>query len=259
MKTTIALIATALCVFSLHAKKVEETTTHIIPQENLTSLEVNNVNGSINCVAWDKSEIDITYTKKVKGSSQEDAQEYLDKIEVEITKDSDKIVIKTKYPKKNNLAFWNWFKNKSGSVYYDIHVPASLTITANTVNGSVEIEGIEGNVYSHSVNGKLEANNISSPVKMSTVNGSIVCRLTEDCAVQDMEFSSVNGSIKTYIPESIGCSLSVKTVNGSVNTDLEISKLDTMKRNSLKCEINGGGPLLRFSTVNGSVKISKTS
>ena len=259
MKTKIALIAAALCALSLHAKKVEETTTHIIPQENITSLEVSNVNGSINCIGWDKSEIDITYTKRVKASSQEDAKEYLDKILVEVTKGDGKIVIKTKYPQKKNLAFWNWFENKSGSVSYDIHVPASLTIVANTVNGSVGIEGIAGKVYSNSVNGRLEAKELGSPAKMSTVNGSIVCRFAEDCTVQEMEFSSVNGSIKTYVPESIGCSLSVKTVNGSIKTDLAISNLETQKRNRLKCDINGGGPLLRFSTVNGSVRISKSS
>ena len=259
MKTSIALILTALASFSLQAAKHEETTTHTIPQEGITSLEVNNVNGSIHCSGWDKSEIDITYTKEVKASSDDDAQKYLDDIEVDISQGDGKIVIKTKYPDKNKLAFWNWFKNNSGSVSYKIHVPASLVVVANTVNGSVEIEGIEGKVYSRSVNGRVEGKDLSSPVKMSTVNGSIVCRFADNCTVQDMEFSSVNGSIKTYVPESISCSLSVKTVNGSIHTDLDVSNLEKKKHRSLECDINGGGPLLQFHTVNGSVNVSKSS
>lgn len=253
-------LATAMLVLSAHAVKLEECITQIIPQETITSLSLNNTNGSITCLGWDKPEIQITYIKKVKASNEENAQQYLDNIEVEIVKNNETLTIKTKHPNTKGISIWKWFKgNKhSGSVNYELKIPKSLVLKLDSVNGSVTVTSMSGKLNASTVNGGLRCEDLSASAIMKTVNGSIKCAFSKNLKTEDMSFKTVNGSVKVYVPETIECSIKVSTVNGSIKTDFPRPETGKKKRKSLKCDINGGGPLLRFSTVNGSVSILKT-
>jgi len=72
-------IAIAMATTS-NAAKLEETTTHNLPRDSIQSIEVENINGGIQVEGWERSEIELTYTKKARGGNEERVQEYLDEI-----------------------------------------------------------------------------------------------------------------------------------------------------------------------------------
>jgi DUF4097 and DUF4098 domain-containing protein YvlB len=73
----------------------------------------------------------------------------------------------------------------------------------------------------------------------------------------DCEFSSVNGSITLDIPADSNLDLEMKTVNGSLDSDFPLQVQGRINPKSLRASIGKGGPTLKLSTVNGSIRLRK--
>lgn len=156
----------------------------------------------------------------------------------------------------------NGQKNGSGSrnnndtqVNFIVKVPAQVNFAGHNVNGDVEIAGILGEAAAHTVNGSVKVT-ASEKVEAHTVNGNIVASVT-GAARQPMEFHTVNGSIDLTLSSGSSAQLSAHTVNGSLNTDFPITVRGEFGNRSLSGTIGSGGPEIKLSTVNGSVKIHK--
>ena len=141
------------------------------------------------------------------------------------------------------------------SVAFVVKVPADAKVTASTVNGSLEITDIGGDVEAATVNGSITARSLKGSVEASTVNGSITA---QGAAVGDgVRYSSVNGSITITLPEATGAELDLSTVNGRITTEHPVTLDGTISRRRVKATMGKGGPPIRASTVNGSVTVKK--
>jgi DUF4097 and DUF4098 domain-containing protein YvlB len=74
-----------------------------------------------------------------------------------------------------------------------------------------------------------------------------------------LEFTTVNGGITVELPPSISAEFEASTVNGSVESDFSITIQGKMSPRSLRGRIGDGGPMLRMTTVNGSIRLEKGS
>jgi DUF4097 and DUF4098 domain-containing protein YvlB len=149
----------------------------------------------------------------------------------------------------------NWWGDKNDvSVEITIKVPAGVNIEASSVNGSVDVDGATAEVIAKSVNGQVSANSTGS-VKASTVNGGL--RVRTGAITSRTEFSSVNGSITLDIPADSNLDLEMKTVNGSLDSDFPLQVQGRINPKSLRASIGKGGPTLKLSTVNGSIRLRK--
>lgn len=157
------------------------------------------------------------------------------------------------------------------TVHFDLTVPGSPGLTAESVNGKVSVDGAEASVRAKTVNGEVRiagchgpvnagtvngAVNIaglSGPLKAETVNGSISVEFAappqpgNECAA-----SAVNGSIHLALPESAAFHAIAGTVNGSIKMDNWPFEGERKKK-SVNGAVNGGGPAVRANTVNGSI------
>lgn len=141
------------------------------------------------------------------------------------------------------------------SVEFVVKVPADAKVTASTVNGSLEITDIGGDVEAATVNGSIAARSLKGSVEASTVNGSITA---QGVAVGDgVRYSSVNGSITITLPEATAAELDLSTVNGRITTEHPVTLDGTISRRRVKATMGKGGPTIKASTVNGSVTVKK--
>jgi hypothetical protein len=147
--------------------------------------------------------------------------------------------------------------NNDVVVNFEVLVPAGVGFTGRTVNGSVEAESLEGPVEAHTVNGHVNVST-TEHAEATTVNGSITARLGS-AGANRLDFSTVNGSITLELPGQIDAELHAATVNGAIETEFPITVRGSINRHRVEGTLGKGGPRLELETVNGSIRLRKTS
>lgn len=147
-------------------------------------------------------------------------------------------------------------RNNDVSVQFTVRVPRNARVDASTVNGELVIGGVNGNIEASTVNGDVEALSNAGRVRASTVNGSILVRTTVPES-DDLEYSTVNGSVTLELPANTNADVHLSTVNGRISTDFPMTLDGSINPRRIRATIGNGGPRLRVSTVNGSVRLRK--
>src|SRR5688572_15145425 len=142
-----ALVAIAVSCHSevtFAKSSVQEEITHSSALTSDGRVHIDNVNGKVHVSGWDRSEVKIVATKRA------DKQSDMDAVKVQIEASPDQVQIHTRYPKNNGF----WKRSNSTKVDYEVKVPFGAKLDrVENVNGSVELEGIQGDVRASTVNG----------------------------------------------------------------------------------------------------------
>ena len=188
---------------------VREEVTFNYTLESGGRLSLENVNGSITIEGGDGNEVVVTAYKKA------DNQEALDEIEINIDATSSRISIDTDLPESRG---WWGGGNSGASVSYELSVPSNIDLdSVSSVNGGIDISGVFGTVKAQTVNGSIDVEDASGDAKLETVNGGIDARFASVTGDQRINCDTVNGKINLTLPANADASVSVETVNGSIN------------------------------------------
>ena len=241
----IALLATG----SLFASVTEEET-FSFKLDDGGRFSLSNVNGSVVVTGGGGDSVEIIATKKA------DNQKDLDKIEIAVTHSANEIVVETELGESDH---WYSRGSNSGSVKYEVIVPTSTRLdSVETVNGSVNISGVSGNVAAESVNGDLDVSDLAGDVELSTVNGSIEAEFSRLEDQQRVKMETVNGRVTVNLPESANVDINADTLNGGINAkDFGLETDKGFVGSDLNGKIGDGGARLNIDTVNGSIKIRR--
>lgn len=257
-KPAIFVFALAVSTAAFAGDEATETFERSLNVRPGSSLEVDNVNGSITVTGWDQPRVRIHAVKKVSARSSDVAQQGLRALRIEVEQTDRAVRIDTIYPKKGDVgmfdALFGGAGNVSSSVKYEISVPRSMNVEADTVNGAIRITGVTGEIELDTTNGKIDVVNCSGSVDASTTNGGISAELTSVTAGREMTFETTNGRISLAVPPTLGADINAATTNGSVRSDLPLVT-HRFSRSSLKGTLNGGGPEIKLRTTNGGIEI----
>jgi DUF4097 and DUF4098 domain-containing protein YvlB len=236
----------ALAAFS--AEQVREEFHQTYPLNKQGRVHLENVNGNVRIVTWDREEIKVDAIKRAK------KQEHLDEVKIDVDAKPDRIRIKTKHSDSKTRRE----RNNSASVEYTLTVPGSCHLDGvSTVNGGIEIEKVSGDVEANSVNGQVKAVGLSGDVDLSTVNGSVKAIFAE--LKKDASLKSVNGGVTISLPPEANADVSASTLHGGINSDFS---LKTRKHfpvgQNLEGKLGEGGPKVEMSTVNGGIRIDRS-
>jgi len=183
----------------------------------------------------------------------------LSEVTIEVTNTADSVMIKTKYPERNQTFDNRNRENSSASIEYTLTIPRGSRLDgAELVNGSLDVEGVQGDVHASLVNGEIKAGGLGGEVKLSTVNGAIdanVARLNESKGVT---LNSVNGPIVLFVPSGASAQIKASTVHGPITNDFGLAVDDgPYVGHNLSGQIGSGGPRIRLNNVNGSIAIKR--
>jgi DUF4097 and DUF4098 domain-containing protein YvlB len=244
MKTLLALLAFSALTLGASAK-VSENFSQTYPLAANGTISLDNVNGSIEVVAWDKAEVLVEAVK----SSKDD--EALSHLHIKIEASAKKLVIKTEYEKK-----WKFWENAQAEVRYKLMVPAGATLDKiGVVNADVQITGVKGSVKVDSVNGSIEAEGLAGEGDFDTVNGSITVSYAT-MPSDDISLDTVNGRCTVKLPANAAFKLEADTVNGRTSCDFPIT-LEKSGKHDLHGTVNGGGIKVKLDSVNGGLAVEK--
>lgn len=143
------------------------------------------------------------------------------------------------------------------AVDFEIRVPKDVKVGVYGVNGSVSVDGATSEVRAGTVNGSVDAVSTGGPVQASTVNGSVRATMGRFDGTEDLNFSTVNGTVIAEFTGDVDAEIDLSTVNGRFQTDWPVTISGRIDPKHLRATLGKGGRRIRMSTVNGNVELRK--
>ncbi len=221
------------------------------------SLSVRGVNGPVRASRASGGEAEVTATKRARRSDPKD-------VEIKVVEDAEGVLICAVYPSRrasrpndcSRHGGQNDTRDEDVEVAFEVKVPAGVNFEGSTVNGDVTALDLPADGELSTVNGDAEVD-AGGVARASTVNGSVRATLGRADWKDEVEFSTVNGSITVRLPATASADLEASTVNGAIDSDFPITVTGRMKPQSLRGRIGQGGRDLKLTTVNGGITIRK--
>jgi hypothetical protein len=211
-------------------------------------LEVVGENGSIDVSAADGREVEVRAEREAQASSDEAARVLLQKSRIQEDVTSTSVRIATVDAEEGG------FGPSRVKIDYRVAVPAGLALTLKTENGAVRLNDVNGRVSATTTNGGITAEELAGSLTAETLNGAV--RVDLASIAGDVVLSTTNGGIRLTVPPSAKMNLEASAVNGRISVDEQFgvsSGERPMQR--LSAPINGGGPKVSATIVNGSIRV----
>lgn len=278
---TLPMLLLAGCEFDegdWHHDRFKEDFRKSYPLKGGQRISLESFNGSVEILAWEKDEVDVTAVKYAS------SKDYLDQLKIEVNNSSDAVRIRAvrpvdrswrggmgvkfvlRVPKKTEL---ERIETTNGSIRIEgVDGAARLrstngavralrtngSIDATTTNGSIELTGTAGDAVLHTTNGSVRADDVRGGFDATTTNGAVRARISDPIAKAVRAHTS-NGSITIQLPTGLKAELRARTSNSSISSDFEV--VGSKGKHRLDGTINGGGPLVDLSTSNGAIRVER--
>ncbi|HEX6650537.1 MAG TPA: DUF4097 family beta strand repeat-containing protein [Pyrinomonadaceae bacterium] len=216
-------------------------------------VSLENINGGVQIKVWDRAALQVDAIKKAY------RKDRLAEARIEVNATEENIRIKTEYPDENQT-----FRGGEGrydnpaTVEYTLTVPRKAMLESiEMVNGSIDIDGVEGNVKATSINGRVNARGLLAEARLSTINGPLNATFTQLEESKPISLNSVNGNLTLTIPSNANASIHAGTVHGDISTDfgLKVTHGEYVGHN-MDGQIGTGGPKIKLANVNGAIRVS---
>jgi DUF4097 and DUF4098 domain-containing protein YvlB len=252
---TIALLSVAAAASAGTLREPLDRTFDIRPGGEISLV---NVNGKITITSWDQPRVRLQAEKYVESRNEDAAKQAMRELRIDIKPTANGLSIETRQPNRGAGGFLEaiFGDNVNMGVRYELTVPRSVNLNVENTNGSVHVSELNGRLDLETTNGRIEVARCSGSVNAGTTNGAIHAELLKVASGASMHLETTNGGISLAIPATLGASIEAGTTNGSVSTDVPITTT-RFEKHSLRGTMNGGGPSIRLSTTNGSIRIAK--
>lgn len=247
-----ALSMAFLATSSLHAEDAtQERFEKKYDLAGIRKVRVQNVNGVIQ-IETGGDQLHVVAVKKVKSVSDSDL---LKETEIRVTKSGSVIEVETILPKRGRFFQWSFFgRSSSADVAYQITLPASIALEAETVNGRVSAANRSGDLVLSTVNGGVRVDAHDGPLKVNTVNGSVEVSFAGQMRQASLE--TVNGSVTVTCARESSIRCTLQTTNGRIQSQFpEVTVEGKWGPKEARGAINGGRESLSVETVNGDVRL----
>lgn len=217
-------------------------------------VSLENINGGVQIKVWDRAAVQVDAIKRAY------RKDRLSEARIEVSASEENIRIKTEYPEGNqNFRGDDRKYDNPAIVEYSLTVPRKAVLESiELVNGSLDIEGVEGNVKASSINGRVTARGLQGEAKLSTINGPLQAMFVQLDDSRPISLGSVNGNVTLVIPSNANASIRAGTVHGSITSDFSLRiKHGEYVGHSMDGQIGNGGPKVKLANVNGGIKLNR--
>ena len=213
------------------------------------TVEIDDINGKINVDTSSGNTVEVSAVKTAHGASPDAAKANLERITLVETATASAVKIETtcRPAPASSPAM-----PKS---IITVKVPAGASVKFVTINGTVEIDGVQGAVVAETTNGKVHAAHISGAIDASTTNGGVDVAVTAGRGrrrqVVVHEWRRLARAAARRQGDGVGGSGQRRDRADNLSIDTTESS-----RRHLEGRMNGGGPRVHLETTNGGITIS---
>jgi hypothetical protein len=241
---TVLIFAARIFAASPSAAVESFSQNHPLPANG--EITVVNNRGTITVRTWDRAEV------RIEGEKHAATPQELRLVRVEVDPAPSHLTVQTALPRDQ--------PGGGATVRAEVQLTLTVPVTASvrrieTVNASVTIDGVHGDVRVRAVNGPVQAKGLAADAVLDTVNGSIHAEFTSVKAGQKITVHSVNGAVTLALPKDADVAVQAETINGSVASELPLQPTGTVARNRLNGTLGGGSAALKVDTVNGGIRL----
>jgi hypothetical protein len=217
---------------------------------------VRNRRGSIEVIGWDRGEIEISATVRIRAASKSKARKIYGKIEFEIGQEQEINSIRAVVPRfrkdsiagEGNTAVW---------VDYSVRVPYATDLDIRSVTGDIVVMQVGGTFRVVSEQGSIDMLSRGGEGVLKTGNGDIGCELAFLPASGRLELRTGNGDLSLGVPPGTSAVLKARTRAGRVRVGLEMTGIEKDKRKVKEGVLGGGEGEIVLESANGDVTIEK--
>lgn len=203
------------------------------------------LNGGVSVIGWDRENVLVRSRVQATAPTEEEARQLAAQVRVEAGGTS----VRALGPPQGEDAHWG--------VSFQLFVPRRTDVSIRTHNGGIGLTGLDSDVEFEALNGGVSISEMAGHVRGQTTNGGISVKLSGDrWEGEALDVRTTNGGISMSIPERFAARLETGTEHGGLNLDFPITVEGKLGKR-LSLDLNGGGPLVRATTVNGGVSIRR--
>ena len=219
-----------------------------VPVADQRAIRLEGINGSVLLRGRKITDaVRIEGEKRVGSESQEDANNYLSRLNVEVYDQQEYVLIRTDQPEEN--------RGRLLEVNYIITFPDTLSIDITAVNGDMELDTLHSDLVISHVNGNITLAFVDGNASVSLVNGTINSYMVLPGG-GILSNAVVNGNIVLHLPDSTSANLSASLTNGQIYwSGLTIN--DAIQTSTqLTGTLGDGDGQIRLQSVNGTINIT---
>ncbi|HBB88708.1 MAG TPA: hypothetical protein DC047_13945 [Blastocatellia bacterium] len=239
----------------LQREEVREEFHQTYPLAANGRVSLENINGDIRITVGDSNEVRVNAVKRAYNPQR------LAEAKIDITATTDAIRIRTDYPNReqNFTTEERGRYNNPATVDYTIVVPRQARLESiDLINGSMDIDGVEGDVKASSVNGRVVARGLKGEAKLNTVNGPVDVTFAQLDPTKPLSLGSVNGPVVVVIPSDSNALVRAETIHGAIRNDFGLAVKDgEYVGHSLYGQLGSGGSRIKLGNVNGGITIKR--
>jgi hypothetical protein len=227
------------------------TRTYALPAGG--ALEIAGQDGTIHVSGSDVPGVEVRAEREARADSDEAARQLLGRLQIREDVTGGSVRIAT-VGGENRWAPPGLGRRALTRVEYQVRVPAGLMLTFKTENGAVRLSEVSGRITATVTNGGITGEGLSGSITAHTVNGGV--RVDLAAITGDVLLSTTNGGVRLTLPPSANVNLEASAVNGGIDIDDEfgVAPGDGSNRR-VTATMNGGGPTVSASSVNGGIRI----
>ncbi len=235
-------VVTAAAILAAPCFAIDDVFQQTYPLRAGGSFELQNVNGSVRVSGWGRDEVEV-YAKKSARQNEGD----LKRVTIEVAARADGISVQTRYPQDAGVEVY---------VEYHIRVPQRVQLRrVATVNGSVNVFGVEAAGELRAVNGDIEVYDSAGGLSARTTNGDVRVEMRQLEASRPVRLETMNGSVLLGLPRDADADLEVRSLNGDFRSEIPATMQSAQGPREFRVRLGAGGTPVRMRTVNGGIRV----
>lgn len=237
-----ALFAMVCAVVAVPSFAITKDFNQSYPLEPGGSVELQNVNGTVDVQGWDKNEVEVHAVKTAKHNESD-----LDRVSIDVDARPGSVTISTRYPQNEGVEV---------AVEYTVHVPHGAHVGhLGTINGTLRIAGVTDVNDLHTVNGDIEVYDAGGNVHARTTNGNLHLELAHLRGATGATAETTNGSVLLAVPSNIHADLEALCLNGNFLSELPVRMEGSLRPRETRGRLGGGGMPIHLRTINGGIRV----
>lgn len=128
-----------------------------------------------------------------------------------------------------------------------------------TSDGSIEVRDHQGTLRAKTSDGSMHIDGRFENLDLHTSDGSIQCDVRSGSRVATpWSVESADGSIRLNVPAELAANLEMHTGDGHIELNPSVTVNGSISRTDVRGRLNGGGPLLKVRTSDGSIHLGRS-
>jgi hypothetical protein len=245
------LIAFSILLFAISANAADRRLHRTAQLDPNGSVSIDTHNGSVVVTAWNQPTVDVSAViLPAEFGNDEDVQ----KTDVKVTGSGGSVRIESDYTDVPTHFTWLGFSRNLPPIQYTISVPATARLYVDAHNASIKVNALRNDVRISTHNGDIDIRDLDGGLNVESHNGDVRASFLRFAKSARVE--THNGSIDLGLPSQARFHVNASGHHMGVSSDFAIN-INSMRDSQYVGDVNGGGPEVRVSTHNGSLKLRK--